>query len=174
MGFGTDVQSFWNSRPSQKDTKRFEDPEDLLRSAFAYFAWIDDHPLKEAQLFHYKGAISEGQLNKMRPYTINGLAVFLGLAVSSLHLYRKDPVLKEAMEYIENVIYTQKFEGAAAGLLNSGLIARDLGLADKAEITGANGGPIETKELSARELLAQKLAALAPKDAAAGTAGEPE
>ena len=46
---------------------------------------------------------------------------------------------------MEEIIRQQKFEGAAANLLNANIIARDLGLADKAEITGRDGGPIETK-----------------------------
>ena len=32
------------------------------------------------------------------------------------------------------IIYTQKFEGSAAGLLNPNIIARDLGLNDKQEL----------------------------------------
>jgi hypothetical protein len=36
---------------------------------------------------------------------------------------------------IENVIYSQKFTAAAAGLLNANIIARELGLADKQDVT---------------------------------------
>ena len=46
------------------------------------------------------------------------------------------------------IIRTQKFAGAAADLLNANIIARDLGLADKNEVTGKDGGPVEVKELS--------------------------
>jgi hypothetical protein len=35
----------------------------------------------------------------------------------------------------------QKFTGAAAGLLNGNLVARELGLADKAEVTGEGAAP---------------------------------
>ena len=37
------------------------------------------------------------------------------------------------IERIEQTVYSQKFEGAAAGLLNANIIARDLGLADRRE-----------------------------------------
>ena len=42
---------------------------------------------------------------------------------------------------IKKVIYSQKFEGAAADMLNANIIARELGLSDKVqnEHTGANG-----------------------------------
>ncbi len=36
---------------------------------------------------------------------------------------------------IKETIFTQKFEGASADLLNANIIARDLGLADKKDIT---------------------------------------
>ena len=35
---------------------------------------------------------------------------------------------------IREIIYRQKFEGAAAGFLNSSIIARDLGLQDKQQL----------------------------------------
>jgi len=38
----------------------------------------------------------------------------------------------------EEVIYNQKFAGAAAGLLNANIIARDLGLSDKKDINSKN------------------------------------
>ena len=37
---------------------------------------------------------------------------------------------------IREIIYTQKFTGAASGFLNPQIIARDLGLADKSELVG--------------------------------------
>jgi hypothetical protein len=43
---------------------------------------------------------------------------------------------------VDEIIRTQKFQGAAADLLNPNIIARDLGLSEKSEITGANGAPL--------------------------------
>ena len=37
--------------------------------------------------------------------------------------------------HVENVIFTQKFEGATVGAYNANIIARDLGLIDHQEIT---------------------------------------
>jgi hypothetical protein len=39
------------------------------------------------------------------------------------------------MALIEDIIYNQKFEGAAAGLLKENIIARELGLKDQSDIT---------------------------------------
>ena len=41
---------------------------------------------------------------------------------------------------IEKIIYRQKFEGAAAGLLNANIIARDLGLRDKQDVDHTSNG----------------------------------
>ena len=46
---------------------------------------------------------------------------------------------------MNNIIRTQKFTGAAAYMLNANIIARDLGLANKEELSGPNGKPITTK-----------------------------
>ena len=40
--------------------------------------------------------------------------------------------------------FTQKFTAAAAGFLNAAIIARDLGLAEKHEVAGPGGGPLQT------------------------------
>ena len=48
------------------------------------------------------------------------------------------------MEWAEAVIYRQKFEGAAADMLNQAIIARELGLVDRKEMTGLGGGPLIT------------------------------
>lgn len=46
-------------------------------------------------------------------------------------------------------------------------------LVDRTEHTGANGGPIETKDVSARDLLADKLAGLAARHAEDGVPSKP-
>ena len=71
------------------------------------------------------------------------------------------------LNFIDSVIREQKFSGAAAELLNSALIARDLGLADRQEISGPEGGPME---LSAREVLLDRLSKLSGAAATPGDA----
>ena len=66
--------------------------------------------------------------------------------VAALEANRQD--LVETIERVQMVLYAQKFAGAAADLLNANIIARDLGLADKSELTGKDGGPVELKEMS--------------------------
>lgn len=59
---------------------------------------------------------------------------------------KKDQINKDfsaVINKIEEIIYQQKFEGAAVGLFNSNIIARDLGLRDKQDLT-SNGEQIAT------------------------------
>lgn len=161
---GPDDKPFWDRAFNGNVNKKVPTVDEVWEKARAYFAWMDTHPLQEEQLFHYKGDVTSHAASKMRAYTWDGFAVFLGMTKQGVQLWRNGDHgedLKELMEYIGQIIYTQKFEGAAANLLNSGLITRDLGLAERRELTGANGGPIETSEVSPREILASRLAALA-------------
>ena len=78
--------------------------------------------------------ITKEELPKMRAYTWDGLELYLDIA--SLRDYKTNPDYKDFSQVItriEKIIYNQKFTGAAAGFLNSNIIARDLGLSDKKE-----------------------------------------
>jgi hypothetical protein len=51
---------------------------------------------------------------------------------------KKDEISKDfskVITHIREIIYRQKFEGAAAGFLNPNIIARDLGLKDRTDLT---------------------------------------
>lgn len=125
---------FWKLRTKHGRDKLFSHPDILWSAACEYFEWCDKHPLESVE-FNGKDAI-ECIVPKMRAYTWTGLEHYLD--ISSLRDYKTNDEYKDFLQVItriEKIIYTQKFEGAAAGLLNSNIIARDLGLANKEEIT---------------------------------------
>lgn len=124
----------WSRRKSWGAKPKYKDSEDLWNAACEYFQWVIDNPLLEKKLFAYEGEVIEADLPKMRAMTITGLCIYLGISQVTWYDWRKLRAdLAEAIEMIEDVIYTQKFEGASAGLLNSNMISRDLGLVDKTE-----------------------------------------
>lgn len=136
---------FWRRGPGiGTGRKAFASGEELYKLACEYFEWIDEHPLREEVAFHYQGGVTVHYISKARPYTLQGLATFLGITMVTILKQRKEPHTKDAMAIIDQIIYTQKFEGAAAGFFNHSIIARDLGLADKTEVSGLNGEPIKT------------------------------
>jgi DNA-packaging protein gp3 len=85
------------------------------------------------------------EVPKMRAMSIGGLCIFLDIARPTWGEYRKKDDFSVVCTRVEETIRAQKFEGASAELLNPSIIARDLGLAERQEHTGAEGGPIKTE-----------------------------
>lgn len=126
---------FWKLREKNGRNKIFTSPEELWEQATEYFEYCDANPLVEIE-WNGKDPI-ECELPKMRAYTWSGLELYLD--IDSLRWYKTAETHKEYLQVIsriEKILYTQKFEGAAAGMLNQNIIARDLGLVDKKEFEG--------------------------------------
>lgn len=137
---------FWEVRSSHGRKPAFSSPDDLRNACEEYFEWVEANPLKQAKAFAFQGNITIAQVDKMRAMTIAGLCQFIDVEDRTWRNWRKDREdLIPVITRVEKIIYVQKFEGAAAELLNSNIIARDLGLADKRETTGSDGGPIHVK-----------------------------
>jgi len=116
----------------------FKTPDDLWNTCKKYFEWCDGNPLIETD-FRGKDAV-EVHLPHPRPYTLAGLCVWLGVNEKfwrDLRNAKKEDEneFSPVITRVEQIIYTQKFEGAAAGFFNANIIARDLGLTDKKDIT---------------------------------------
>lgn len=108
--------------------KRFETPEILAQECVEYFEWVEKNPLKEEKVF---GSGYRAHVNLMRAMTIKGLCRYIGISHQTWIDYRKRSEFAETCQFVEDVIYDQKFAGASAGLLSATIIARDLGLADQ-------------------------------------------
>ena len=122
---------FWKLRKTHGKPRIFATAEDLWGEACKYFAWADENPLEEEKAF---STGDRATLNRMRAYTIHGLLFFLNIGKATWEDYEARPEFKEVVESIQQVIFTQKFEGAAAGLLNANIISRELGLIDKQQM----------------------------------------
>lgn len=147
-------EQFWQYRPRPTyQGLHFNSPEELRAAAIEAFDWIHTHPIKKQLVFHAQGRVTKTYENVMRPFTFRAVAMRMGVSYQCLDLYRKRPAFAEVMEWIDDVIYTQKFEGAASNMLNANFIARDLGMADRSELTGKNGGPLQTQDVTDEEKL---------------------
>lgn len=112
----------------------FESPEEMWDRAVEYFKWCEENTLNELKIFNNQGEIVSGDVPHMRAMTQAGLCSFLNIGVSTWHDYKKKDNFSEVISKIESIMYEQKFSGAAAGMLNSNIIARDLGLTDKKDV----------------------------------------
>lgn len=142
-------EQFWTKRPD--NMRVFATPDELYTAAIEAFNWIHRHPKRKQEVFHTKGFITKTYSTLERPFTFHLLSMVLGVSYQCLDGYRKRDGFEEVMQWIDNVIYTQKFQGAATGTLNPNFIARDLGLADRSEVTGKDGGPLKTQDISLDE-----------------------
>ncbi len=136
---------FWKVRSSHGRNPKFKNNEELWQGAQEYFQWVEDNPLKEDKVFNYQGEIVRTGVSRMRAMTISGLCVFLDIGTSTYDDYRKKEDFSGVIRKIDDIIYTQKFTGAAADMLNANIIARDLGLADKREVKN-DASDMETLE----------------------------
>jgi hypothetical protein len=132
---------FWRLRSKHGRDKLFETPQLLWEAACEYFEWCDKHPLFETKAFCYKGKVVVKKLPRLRAMTLSQLCFYLNCSESYLREFKSnlktenqiDKDFLTVIKEIEQVIYNQKFQGAAADQLNSNIIARDLGLSDKTD-----------------------------------------
>lgn len=125
---------YWKLRSKDGRDKIFETPEKLLDACNKYFDWVQNNPLKQSEVVKYKDYAELIEVPKMRPMTIEGLCNFIDISVKCWRNYKERVDYVPITTRIEQIIYNNKFEGAASGFLNPNIIARDLGLIDKQDI----------------------------------------
>lgn len=148
---------FWKARSSHGRKPLWSNPEDLRDACYQWFQWVEDNPLTEYKVAQFQGEQVSMEVPKMRAMTLAGLCIYLGMNQVTWREYAKKNDFSSVCEEIEQVIYNQKFVGASADLLNSSIIARDLGLADKKDLTSSDGSlsPIDSSN-AVIEALARK------------------
>lgn len=125
---------FW----ARRNRYKFKSPEELRARAEEYFEWVDANPLYEMRVAQYKGVAVYMKVQKMRAMTITGFCIFVGTGQDVWRKFKTREGYEETVQYICDVIFTQKFEGAAADLLNANVVIRDLGLKDRSDLTSGD------------------------------------
>lgn len=136
---------FWKARAKHGRDKIFSTPECLWAACVEYFQWVEDNPLLEQKIFHANGQITKDTVSKMRAMTLTGLRLFLDIDHKTWLNYKELEDFFPVITRAEEIIYEQKFTGAAADLLNPNIIARDLGLADKKDLQSTDGSLTPTR-----------------------------
>ncbi|MFA5557515.1 MAG: terminase small subunit, partial [Flavobacteriaceae bacterium] len=77
-----------------------------------------------------------------RPYTIKAFLLYVDASSSWLSDFKKNAPedFLEVIRKIESIIYVQKFEGAAIGIFQHNIIARDLGLIESSKVDHTTRG----------------------------------
>jgi hypothetical protein len=135
---------FWKLRSKHGRDKLFATSTLLWEAACEYFQWCDDNPWVKKETKERVSGKDVTTTPSARPYTIMGLCLYLGCNTQYLsefkgRLPRDEKDFSLVITRIEQVIYTNKFEGAAVGAYNANIIARDLGLRDVTDVNHSGG-----------------------------------
>lgn len=131
---------FWEIRAKHGRDRLFATPKLLWAAAVEYFTWCEANPLIEVD-YRGKDAV-EVELPKMRAFTMSGLCIYLDCTPGYFYDFQRSLIGRDdelsrgfsiIISRIIETIYVQKLTGAAAGLLNPNIIAREIGLAEKTE-----------------------------------------
>lgn len=131
----------------------------MWQAACEYFEWCEDNPFMETEAKVLSGergtgsTIEMAELPKMRPFTMHGLCLYLNCNTAYFRQFKVNcsEDFSTIINQIEEVIYNQKFSGAASGFLNANLISRDLGLVDKKEVQADITGK-QTFEIAGKKI----------------------
>lgn len=130
---------WWKLRAKHGRDKIFSSPEMLWNACTEYFDATDNRKWIKKD---WVGKDAEPvDRESITPYTLTGLFIFLDIDRSTWDNYRSESAYKDffpVTSRVEEIIYTQKFEGATVGAFNASIIARDLGLAERTENTNQN------------------------------------
>ena len=147
-GMFGDGNQFWQIRSKHGRDRLFATPELLSEAITGYFEWCIANPLIEVVPFHSQGVITMANVPKQRVFTIQGLCSYLECNVRYFNDFQRSLsgktdklssdfsiIITRAIE----IIYNQKFTGAASGFFNPNIIARDLGLKEQTELSNPDG-----------------------------------
>lgn len=144
---------FWKMRSSHGPKPKFKNGEQLKAACEEYFEWVSDANLFEDKVNFYEGVAVHEPAAKMHAMTISGLCIFLDVSTAIWAEWRKNREdLLDVIRWAEDIIRHQKFVGAAAGLLNANIIARDLGLKDAQDHSSTDGTMTPKNGISIVEL----------------------
>jgi hypothetical protein len=124
---------WWRQRTKHGRDKLFSTPDILWNEACKYFESVDARKWTKKDWVG-KDAIEVERENET-PYTKSGLYLFLDIDNDTWDLYKKRTDFIDICSRIEKIIYTQKIEGASVGAFNPSIVARELGLAEKTDLT---------------------------------------
>jgi len=140
----------WEARTKHGRNHKYT-PKQLETACYEYFNWVHNNPLMAAETVKHQGAGDVMAVPVMRAMNIRALCDYLKISQNTWKSYKTNADFLNICEEVENIIWSQKFEGAAAGLLNHAIIARELGLADKQDHTVKGELKTIDKEMSLEE-----------------------
>ena len=123
---------------------KFKTPEELLEKAEGYFHYCDTHPI---EVWQRKAAAAnqsakngsgvksdEGTMYIRRPYTLDGLGLFVGVVWKDFRAYHASDEFSEVIRTLEARVRDQQVSGAVVGMYNANLVARLNGISESVQV----------------------------------------
>ena len=129
-------RNYWLKAKTPGKPKKIASPDNLWHLACLYFHEVDGtHWITD----DYRGGkVEHTPITKQRPYSWSGFHVFLYVSgvVSNIHAYKANvdgsyDEYADVISVIDDVIRTQKFEGAVLRDFDRQVIMKDLGMEGK-------------------------------------------
>lgn len=145
---------FWMRRSTHGRDRLFASSDALWAACIEYFEDVAANPLPEEKAFAYQGEVKSHITYKLQAMTLTGLYIFLDIDESTWRDWRTIDDFSRITTKVEQIIYNQKFTGAAADLFNANIIARDLKLRDAVDTnhSGAIAMEMDYSHLNDQEL----------------------
>ncbi len=136
-------RTFWKM-PSLNNAKiiKFNSPEELWIESKKYFIWSNENPLYDTKTYNCAGEIITKEVPKIRAFSVKALCLFINISTATWWQYIHKEEFLDVTSRVLDIIYCQKFEGAAVDIFNTSIITKDLGLSDRHEVSGPDGMPL--------------------------------
>lgn len=153
---------FWRRRTKHGRDAIFSSPEIMAEAMMDYFVDNKEHPWIKQEWKTTNGKLKLVGIPTETPLSWEGLAIHLHVSTGFFRTFKvtlkKDDPKRHGflavMEWADNIIRKQKFEGAAVGAYNAALISYDLGIRkDMPQGTGGAGVVINVQENKSKDLL---------------------
>lgn len=143
--------TYWQNRKKHGRTLEFKTSKEFEQAWLDYFAWVDKNPWYKVEQLKKPTIVRDKNGNEKlesmvhiptkRPYTEIGFCSFHGLGKNYINQLEKkleekpNKELSGVLSWARGICTSDKLEGAMVGAYNANIVARDLGLVDKTDLT---------------------------------------
>ncbi|WEY17726.1 terminase small subunit [Vibrio phage Vc1] len=103
-------------------------PEQLMQLVVNYFEWAETNAIKAGGSESFQGRTYQDTIHRPRVFTWNGLTLFPGVSTGIIQRWKRQPGYMEVLDFADMVIREQKYQYAANGMINTNMIAKELGI----------------------------------------------
>lgn len=142
---------FWKLRTVHGREKIFANADLLRAEAQLYFDWCDRNPRERAELVKYQGFAVEEKVSLGRPYSMDGLTLYLGVSDSYFRGAKQnlndriekgkatqvDIDILDCIHWLEKVCRTEQIEGAIVGIYKESTINKLNGLFETVNVNNS-------------------------------------